>query len=322
MTPSLVDQMTEAMPWLDRTSAVLKTIYKPAVGETAPPGVKDALAGTWLGHPLHPAVVVAPIGFWTSSLILDLTGEWRAADLTLVAGLLSAGGAALTGAAQYYDATTNQQPRRLGALHALVNTVAMGLYGASWWQRRRGNRGRGQALAMAGYGVLNAGGYLGGHLTYVLGIGVDHAAFEAPPEEWTDVCAVDELQFGKPKRVELDDSAVMLLAREDGVHAIGAICPHLGGPLDEGEIEGDTVSCPWHGSVFCISDGSLQHGPATTPAKVYDVRIDRGRVSVRAAHGPNAPLKAKPIARAPSQPQETPPPPSVDRWMDAIASDA
>ena len=281
MAGKISDRIVEATPWLDGVAEKMKAAYAPFAGEQAPRPLKDALVGTWLGHPLHPALVTLPIGFWTSTLALDLAGEEKAADLMLGLGLLSSVSAVATGAAQWMDATKNDKPRRLGALHAMLNGVATGLYGASFVCRKTGARGAGFALSTAGYGVLQAGGWLGGDLAYDLGLGVDHTAFDKPPADWTDALAFDDLQDGTPKRVELDGAAVMLLKRGDEILAAGAVCPHLGGPLDEGEIDGDDVTCPWHGSVFCLRDGALLHGPATAPIASYDVRVQNGRVEVK-----------------------------------------
>jgi nitrite reductase/ring-hydroxylating ferredoxin subunit len=186
-----------------------------------------------------------------------------------------------TGAAQWMDATTDAKPRRLGALHATVNTLGAACYVASLVARRNDNRGRGVALSTAGFALVNLGGLLGGDLAYDLGLGVDHSAFESPPKKWTEVLDEHELEAGKPKRVEVDGAAVMLLRHEDGIHAIGAVCPHLGGPLDEGEIDDETVTCPWHGSVYCLKDGALLHGPATAPVESYEVRVQKGKISIR-----------------------------------------
>lgn len=281
MAKKVTERLVQRMPWLDGVAEVMKKVWGPIAGESAPRPLKDTLVGTWLGHPLHPAVVLLPIGFWTSSFVLDLFGEEDSADLLLMLGLASSTPAMATGAAQWMDATTNDNPRRLGVLHAAVNTIGTGLYAASLVARRNGNRGSGVALSTAGFAFVNLGGLLGGDLAYDLGIGVDHSAFEEPPTKWTEVLDETELKPGKPKRVEVDGAAVMLLKHEDGIHAIGAVCPHLGGPLDEGEIDGETVTCPWHGSVFCLKDGKLLHGPATAPVESYEVKVQKGRVSIR-----------------------------------------
>jgi nitrite reductase/ring-hydroxylating ferredoxin subunit/uncharacterized membrane protein len=281
MAKKVTERLMQRMPWLDVVAEGMKKVWDPIAGESAPRPLKDVLVGTWLGHPLHPAVVLMPIGFWTSSFALDLAGEEDAADLLVALGLISTAPAMATGAAQWMDATTNDNPRRLGALHATVNTLGAGLYAASLIARRNDDRGRAVALSTAGFVLVNLGGLLGGDLAYDLGIGVDHSAFEQPPDKWTDVADEEQLEEGKPLRVEVDGAAIMLLKHGDGIHAIGAVCPHLGGSLDEGKIEGETVHCPWHDSVFCLKSGKLLHGPATAPVESYEVKVQEGKVRVR-----------------------------------------
>src|ERR671917_2457227 len=148
--------------------------------------------------------------------------------------------------------------------------------------RQQGRRRSGVTLSPLGLSVNLASAWLGGELAYELGIGVNHAAFEKPPTKWTDVAAVRGLVDGKPRRVEVDGTPVLLLRQGNRIRAIGATCAHLGGPLDEGPIEGDTVTCPWHGSVFCLDDGALVHGPAMMPVAAYEVRVVDGRIAIRA----------------------------------------
>src|SRR5829696_3910699 len=274
--------VSKGSPWLDTIAATMEQAFEPVLGQDAPRGPRDFLYGTWLGHSLHAAVITVPVGSWSATMLFDLMREERAADLTLSLGLAGALGAAVTGAAQWQDATSEEAPRRLGALHALLNVAATGLMAGSWLLRRQGRRGSGVALSTLGLGVNAASAWLGGELAYELGIGVNHAAFEKPPTKWTDVAAVRGLVDGKPRRVEVDGTPVLLLRQGDRIQAIGATCPHLGGPLDEGTIEGDTVTCPWHGSVFSLDNGSLIHGPAMMPVAAYEVRVEDGRVAIRA----------------------------------------
>lgn len=281
-TVGLEQEIAQRLPWLDGVAATMELAFAPLLGEDAPRGPRDLLYGTWLGHPLHAAVVTVPVGSWSATMIFDLMGEERAADLSLGLGLVSAVGAAATGAAQWQDATSQEDPRRLGALHALLNVAATSLMAGSLVLRKRGQRGTGVALSTAGLGIGLASAWLGGELAYTLGIGVDHAAFETPPTDWTTVAALDDLQDGKPHRVETDGTPILLLRQGDQIRAIGATCPHLSGPLDEGTIDGDTVTCPWHGSVFCLADGALIHGPAVMPVAAYEVRVESGQVAIRA----------------------------------------
>src|ERR671912_2570261 len=275
-------KVSKAMPWLDTVAATMQQAFEPVLGQDAPRGPRDFLYGTWLGHSLHAAVITVPVGSWSATMVFDLIGEKRAADLCLGLGLAGAVGAAVTGAAQWQDATNEEAPRRLGALHALLNVAATGLMAGSWFLRQQGRRKSGVTLSTVVLGVNLASAWLGGELAYELGIGVNHAAFQKPPSKWTEVAALEDLPDGKPHRVEANDTPVLLLRQGDRIRAIGATCPHLGGPLDEGPIEGNTVTCPWHGSVFCLTDGALIHGPAMMPVVAYEVRVENGQVAIRA----------------------------------------
>jgi nitrite reductase/ring-hydroxylating ferredoxin subunit/uncharacterized membrane protein len=275
-------KVSKGMPWLDSIAATMEQAFNPVLGQDAPRGPRDFLYGTWLGHSLHAAVIPVPVGSWSATMLFDLMREERAADLTLGLGLVGAVGAAVTGAAQWQDTTNEEAPRRLGALHAVLNVAATSLMAGSWLLRQQGRRRSGVTLSTLGLGVNLASAWLGGELAYELGIGVNHAAFEKPPSKWTDVAAVRGLADGKPRRVEVDGTPVFLLRQGDRIRAIGATCPHLGGPLDEGPIEGDTVTCPWHGSVFSLDDGALIHGPAMMPVAAYEVRVKDGRIAIRA----------------------------------------
>jgi nitrite reductase/ring-hydroxylating ferredoxin subunit/uncharacterized membrane protein len=260
---------------------VMERAFEPLLGQDAPRGPRDFLYGVWLGHSLHAALVTVPIGAWTAATFLDATGEERAADLLLGVGLVGSAAAALTGAAQWQDTTKDEDPRRLGALHAVLNFATAGLMAGSWLLRRNGQRTPGVALSTFGLGVNLLSAWLGGELAYGLGIGVDHTAFQSPPSDWKDVAALDELIEGKAKRVRAGSAPVLLLRQGDRIRAIAATCPHLGGPLDKGQIAGTEVTCPWHGSVFSLIDGALIHGPATEPVATYEVRVADGRVSIR-----------------------------------------
>jgi nitrite reductase/ring-hydroxylating ferredoxin subunit/uncharacterized membrane protein len=276
------ERLASSMPWLDQVAGVLQQVFAPIVGEKAPRELKDTLVGTWLGHPLHPAVVDLPIGAWMTAFVLDIAGEESAADLAIGLGLAGALGSAVTGAAQWYDATNDEKPRRIGALHAMANTAATACYAASWAMRKGGARSAGFAFSVAGMGLVAVGAQRGGDLAYDLGLGVDHTAFEQPPEDWIDVADASELTEGKPKLVHSKEVPVMLVQTDGTIAAISATCPHLAGPLNKGKIEGNTVTCPWHGSTFSLTDGHLVHGPATSPVPSYDVRIKNGRVEIRA----------------------------------------
>ena len=280
MEPDFVERLTESLPWLDDAAERMQEAFEPVVGQSAPRQLRDILYGTWLGHPLHPAVIPLPVGCWTASAIFDLIGEERAADLTLNLGLIGAVGAAVTGAAQWQDYASQKDVRRTGALHAILNTGGTVLYAGSAIARRNGNRSAGVALSTLGLAVSTFSAWLGGEIAYDMGAGVDRTAFQSAPDEWTDVLAETDLG-ANPVRVTVGDMPVMLVREGGQIRAIGAVCSHMGGPLDEGEIADGCVTCPWHGSVFKLADGAVVHGPATSPQPNFEVRAAGGRISVR-----------------------------------------
>jgi nitrite reductase/ring-hydroxylating ferredoxin subunit len=136
-----------------------------------------------------------------------------------------------------------------------------------------------------GASALTVGGYLGAHLAYSQGVGVDRNADEQKkPREWTDAAALTDVPPGGLLRVEVAGQQVVLANVGGRLHGMGATCSHYGGPLDEGSIQDDCVVCPWHGSRFRLVDGSVARGPATAPQLSYDVRVvdDRVQLKVRA----------------------------------------
>jgi nitrite reductase/ring-hydroxylating ferredoxin subunit/uncharacterized membrane protein len=252
------------------------------IDQVVPTGVvKDGLSGVWLGHALHPMLTDLPIGFWTSAMALDMFGGRGGRDHArrLVAfGLLSAVPAAAAGAADWSD--TTDAPRRVGLVHAGANTAALALYFGSWRARRRGRHGWGIVLSFAGATAATVAGYLGGHLLETAGIGVDNTAFQRGPRDWTRVLDAAELGDA-PVRVQAEDAALLVWREDAGIVALAATCPHRGARLDEGTIDGDAITCPWHGSRFARRDGELLRGPATNPLPRYDAREHRGGVEVR-----------------------------------------
>jgi len=99
------------------------------------------------------------------------------------------------------------------------------------------------------------------------------------------VCAESELNGGKLVGVELEGESVVVSRSEESgeVCAIAATCSHLGGPLDEGKRDGDSVVCPWHGSRFDLCTGEVRGGPAVYPQPRYEARVRAGKVEIRAA---------------------------------------
>jgi Rieske [2Fe-2S] domain len=146
-------------------------------------------------------------------------------------GLVTAGvvAAVPTAAAGLNDWSDTAGPQtRVGLVHAAVNTTALSLYLASLVARARGRRRGGQALALAGQGMLLGGRYLGGHLCFVLGVEVNRTAWEQPPQQWTPVLADGEL-----RKADAGGVPVPLYRTDGTVYALASTCTHMGGPLQE-----------------------------------------------------------------------------------------
>jgi nitrite reductase/ring-hydroxylating ferredoxin subunit len=275
--------MQERIAGLDALDPIASRVGKLVRRALGARPVKDVLGGSWLGHPVHPMLTDVTIGTFTSALLLDWLGgpaSRPAARRLIGIGLLTAPPVAAAGAHDWADAEVpDDAVRRIGLVHGTCNLVANSLFAASYAARRRGSDGR--LLALAGGTVLAAGGYLGGHLSFAEGIGVDHTVFEDGPDDWTDVLADAELAADAAQCVEADGTQVMVVRHGGTVYALSEHCAHLGGPLHEGDIADCTVTCPWHASVFDLRDGSLIHGPAAYPQPAWDVRTRAGRIEVR-----------------------------------------
>ena len=278
------------------------TVLDPVADEVAgwsdrllPHGVtRDVASGLPIAHPLHPLLVTVPIGSWTAASWLDLTGGDRKAARRLVGlGILGALPAVVTGVNDWL--TTGGGERRVGITHALVNDVALTLYGASWLARRRGRQVKGTLLALTGFAVTAVGGWLGGGITYALGVGVDTTAFQKLPTDWTDVAAESDVRAGTATKGDADGVPVLLVRDGGRIVALADRCTHRGGPLHEGDLGPDCITCPWHGSRFAL-DGTVLAGPATRPQPSLEVRVVAGRVEVRRADEPRT-LRTNPVGR-------------------------
>lgn len=277
--------------WLESTADSLSKAVRGSFPGDAGKTIKNALHGTWFGHPLHPALIAIPVGAWTVAMVLDsmesLTGrkELRAgADAAVGIGLLGAVGSAVTGATDWSE--TDGRGKTIGLVHGLLNVGATALYATSFFMRKqKKQRSKAVALSMLGFAISSASAYIGGHLVFGEQIGVDHTATPnaSEPDRFRVAITTSDLKANKPTRVTVGDNDIVLVKRGDDVFALSATCPHLGGPLDEGKIVGDAIECPWHGSQLALEDGHVVNGPTTFPARCYEVRVRAGNVEVRAA---------------------------------------
>lgn len=263
--------------------SVAKTVGK-AVRDLIGRGeIKDALSGTWLGHAVHPPLTDVVVGSFLGVSLLDLLGgEGKSSQRLLGVGLAAAVPTALTGVNDWADTEiADDAVRRVGLVHAGANTSALMLYAASLGARRRGARGRGAALALAGTAIMTAGGYLGGHMSYTRGVGPNQTAFDPGPDDWTAVGDAQAFPDGEPQAALAQDTPVLLLRHGDGIHAIHNRCSHRGCMLSDGDAEGHVVTCSCHGSQFDVRDGSVIRGPATAGQPAFETRERDGKVEIK-----------------------------------------
>lgn len=242
--------------------------------------------GRWVGHPLHPALSDLPVGLWTGVMVLDTLDSHPAprrgldaAGLLSAAGILAAGATALTGLSDW--TVSDDQDRRIGLFHGLLNTVALGLQGVSLGTRLAGRRSTARALGAASLTVTAAAGYLGGHLVFTKGVMVNRVAWATGPRRWTRALQEADLPDDSPTAVEAEGRQVMLYRHRDTLYALDNICSHAGGLLSRGTVTDLTVTCPVHGARFALADGCVGRGPASQPQPVLPTRIRNGWIEVR-----------------------------------------
>src|SRR5918997_4947761 len=269
---------------------VIEPARKAVQAALRPQGLKDLLHGTWLGHTLHPVLVQVPVGSWISAGVLDAIPPLRPAATVLIGtGVAAAVPASLAGAADWSEQEIGV--RRLGAIHAVLNTAALGLYVGSLVARAKGRGTLGRVLSYSGLGIASGSAAIGGHMSYAQSSGASHAATAARSltTDWIDLGPLDDLPERRPALRTGTGSgpAVPLVAVRRGarVDVYVSSCSHLSGPLHEGTVEeigGFTcLVCPWHGSAFDVDSGEPRRGPAANPQEKLEVRMDGGRVMAR-----------------------------------------
>jgi nitrite reductase/ring-hydroxylating ferredoxin subunit/uncharacterized membrane protein len=289
MAETLMQRVVDALPFLDRVAEGVQPKVQEAVEAGGTPA-RNVLDGVWFEAPLHPALTDVPIGSWTAAIVfdgLDAASDSRAmrdaADASLALGVVGALGAAVTGLSDWRYLSGGS--RRMGIAHGLLNTIGLVLSITSLVLRATGRRNAGRLTFLAGYSVAGMAAHLGGELSYHYGLRVNRNAFQSTgPDEFTPVLDEEELAQDGMHRVEANGVDILLSRSSSGnICAISAICNHFGGPLEQGDREGDTVVCPWHKSRFDLCSSEAIDGPATFPQPRYETRVRDGKIQVKAA---------------------------------------
>ncbi|MFA1540514.1 Rieske 2Fe-2S domain-containing protein [Actinomadura monticuli] len=279
---SMPQKMMRRLEQVEALDKVAKPVSKAVQRAVRPRIVRNLLSGTNLGHPLHPALTDVTIGAWSMASLLDVFGGYEsepASDMLMATGVIAAVPTAMSGLNDWSDTLGGE--RRVGLVHAAANTAALSLYVASLVERARGHRRNGKILGFAGFGLMGASSYLGGHLSFGRGVNVNRNAWREGPDEWTSVLGEGELAEGEHRTADAGGVQILLHRMHGKVYALAATCSHMGGPLPEGTIERGCVTCPWHGSTFRFADGGIVRGPASAPQPCYETRTQNGRIEVR-----------------------------------------
>jgi len=110
--------------------------------------------------------------------------------------------------------------------------------------------------------------------------GPDNSEKDIQMAEFVSVAKSTDLGPGQMVLVEIDDEEIVVANANGEYYAFSAECPHAGGPLDEGEMEGKVVVCPWHGAEFDITTGEALTPPVQDNIYTYQVRVEGEDIQV------------------------------------------
>jgi len=291
----VVDRVLKDQKWLDKPADWIQNVTQGTFKALGPAGrpLKNLLHGqSLLHHPLHPALTDVPMGAWLTGVIADYMAittnllPRNAGTVALAVGVVVSFGAAASGYTDFSE--TYGLERRVAVVHGLTMTATITLMTISLIFRLvgvSGLYGPAVGLATAGLFIAGAGMYLGGHVVYRFGSQIDRIAFVegGPTRSFVEVGRPEEFAEGEMKMVEAKGMPVLMVRLQGHLYGIVNTCSHAGGPLARGELKGEVVQCPWHGSLFSVVTGECRGGPATFPQPRLDVEEADGVVRVKLA---------------------------------------
>jgi 3-phenylpropionate/trans-cinnamate dioxygenase ferredoxin subunit len=99
---------------------------------------------------------------------------------------------------------------------------------------------------------------------------------------WIDAGAADALGDGEAKSIFAGRRNIAVARSGAAYYAIEDVCTHDGEPLTGGDIDGAQIICPRHGARFCLRTGEALTPPAYEPVRTFEIKIENGRLWVRA----------------------------------------
>jgi len=97
---------------------------------------------------------------------------------------------------------------------------------------------------------------------------------------YVKVASTDEVEPGKGKLIEVQGKNIALFNVDEKFFAIDNTCTHSGGPLSDGILTGDEVTCPWHGAKFNVTSGEVCSPPAAKGVNRYNVRVVGSQIEI------------------------------------------
>ncbi len=98
-------------------------------------------------------------------------------------------------------------------------------------------------------------------------------------EGYQSIGRVEEVPVGQSKVVTVNNKAIVVFNIQGKFYAVHNLCPHEGGPLNEGRVKGFIVSCPWHDLAFDLRNGQGTDGGGYCVGS-YEVRVESGEILV------------------------------------------
>jgi 3-phenylpropionate/trans-cinnamate dioxygenase ferredoxin subunit len=98
--------------------------------------------------------------------------------------------------------------------------------------------------------------------------------------DFVKVAELNDLDDGELMAIEVDDEPVCLAKVAGSIYAFTDNCTHISGPLNEGELDGEVLTCPWHGAQFNVCTGKVLRGPARQDIQTYPIRVEGNSILV------------------------------------------
>lgn len=99
--------------------------------------------------------------------------------------------------------------------------------------------------------------------------------------KYIEVASTSEIKNGELKSFNVNGESIILINLDGEFFAYKNQCSHMEFELDDAEIEGEILTCPWHGAQFNIRTGDVVRLPASEPLEKYEVKVENGKIFVK-----------------------------------------